>query len=72
MKMIHIITEEEEDNDPFPCRPTIRGQKEKQKENEKEKQQTRKNILKPNIESNPDIENPLRNQSKYNGRKRNY
>ena len=48
------ITEDEEINDTFPCRSTLRGQKEKEKENKKEKQQQKD--FYPSIENNPSNE----------------
>ncbi|MCM3653960.1 DnaD domain protein [Metabacillus litoralis] len=49
-----VDVEEEEVDDTFMRRDTIRGQKEKEKENKKEKQQQK--AFTPSIENNPDIE----------------
>ena len=48
------ITDDDESDDTFPCRDTIRGQKEKQKENEKEKQQQK--ALRSKIENLPNTD----------------
>jgi len=53
------ITEENEMDDPFPCRFTIRGQKEKEKENKKEKQQQKS--FDPSIARNLSMDPYLQN-----------
>jgi DnaD/phage-associated family protein len=47
---------EEESNDTFVSRHTIRGQKEKQKEKEKKLQKQQQKAFNPNIENNPYLE----------------
>ncbi|MBV7504832.1 DnaD domain protein [Bacillus sp. sid0103] len=61
-KDTYVDTECEELDDPFMQRYTIRGQKEI-KNIFKNKQQQQE-ALNPNIEENPDIENPLQNNQK--------
>ncbi|MCM3568106.1 DnaD domain protein [Neobacillus mesonae] len=59
------LTEYKEHDDTFLCRHTIRGQKEKEKQKEKQKQQQKKQeVLYPNIDNNPDIENSLQSNQK--------
>ncbi|MBZ5752590.1 DNA replication protein DnaD, partial [Metabacillus rhizolycopersici] len=56
-----LDAEEEEVDDTFMHRSTIRGQKEKEKEKEKEKQQQK--AFTPSIEDNPDIEDQALDQN---------
>jgi DnaD/phage-associated family protein len=51
----YLDTDEDVD-DTFVSRHTIRGQKEKQKEKEKEKQKQQQKAFNPNIENNPYLE----------------
>jgi DnaD/phage-associated family protein len=58
------ITECEEIDDTLLSRYTIGGQEEKQKEKQNEKEKQQQETFNPNIEENPDIENPLQNNQK--------
>ncbi len=55
------ITEDKEIDDTFPCRSTIRGQKEKEKQKEKEnkKEKQQQKAFYPRIENNPSNETPI-------------
>ncbi len=63
-KDTYVDTEREELDDPFMQRYTIRGQKEKGNNNFNVNIKQQKEAFHPNIEENPDIENPLQNDQK--------
>ncbi|MBV7507920.1 DnaD domain protein [Bacillus sp. sid0103] len=63
-KDTYIDTESEELDDPFMQRYTIRGQKEKGNNNFNINIKQQKEAFHPNIEENPNIENPLQNDVK--------